>query len=78
MGSGLPAIQFGVMVVSNLIIGVVTPPVGTTLFVASGVGRVEISELVPHVLKFLPVMMLVQLMVTFVPWVTTGILTLLQ
>jgi TRAP-type C4-dicarboxylate transport system permease large subunit len=66
------------MVVSNLIIGVVTPPVGTTLFVASGVGRVEISELVPHVLKFLPVMMLVQLMVTFVPWVTTGILTLLQ
>ena len=73
MGSGLPAVQFGVMVVANLIIGLVTPPVGTTLFVASGVGRVEIAELVPHVLRFLGIMLIVQLLVTFVPAVTTAL-----
>lgn len=77
MGSGLAAIQFGVMVVSNLIIGLVTPPVGTTLFVASGVGRVEVAELVPHVLRFLGMMLIVQLLITFVPPVTTALPSLM-
>jgi tripartite ATP-independent transporter DctM subunit len=77
MGSGLPAVHFGVMVVSNLIIGLVTPPVGTTLFVASGVGRVEVSALVPHVLRFLAVMVAVQLLVTYVPAVTTALPSLM-
>jgi C4-dicarboxylate transporter DctM subunit len=71
MGSGLSAVHFGVMVVSNLIIGLVTPPVGTTLFVASGVGRVEIREMVPHVLRFVIAMVAVQLLITYVPAVTT-------
>jgi tripartite ATP-independent transporter DctM subunit len=73
MGSGLPAVHFGVMVVSNLIIGVVTPPVGTTLFVAAGVGRVQPSEVVRYILPFLAIMMVVQLLVTFVPAVTTAL-----
>jgi C4-dicarboxylate transporter DctM subunit len=70
MGSGLAAVHFGVLVVANLIIGLVTPPVGTTLFVASAVGKVQISEMVPHVLRFLVVMVVVQLLVTYVPAIT--------
>jgi TRAP-type C4-dicarboxylate transport system permease large subunit len=58
-------------VVSNLIIGVVTPPVGTTLFVAAGVGHVQPSVVVRYILPFLAVMMVVQLLVTFVPAITT-------
>jgi tripartite ATP-independent transporter DctM subunit len=73
MGSGLPAVHFGVMVVSNLIIGVVTPPVGTTLFVAAGVGRVQPSAVVRYIIPFLAVMVIVQLLVTYVPAITTAL-----
>src|SRR5690606_23077294 len=77
MDSGLAAVHFGVMVVSNLIIGVVTPPVGTTLFVAAGVGRVPPSEVIRYIFPFLGVMVLVQLIVTFVPAVTTALPSLM-
>jgi C4-dicarboxylate transporter DctM subunit len=63
-------VHFGVLVVSNLVIGLVTPPVGTTLFIASGVGRVKITEMIPHVLRFLLPMVIVQLLITYVPPIT--------
>ena len=63
-------VHFGVLVVCNLVIGLVTPPVGTTLFIASGVGRVKITDMIPHVLKFLVVMIIVQLLITYVPPIT--------
>ena len=78
MGSGLAAVQFGTLVVSNLVIGLVTPPVGTTLFVASGVGRVDVSQLVPHVLRFLTIMLVAQLLITYVPFVTQTLPSLMQ
>ena len=78
MGSGLAAVQFGTLVVSNLVIGLVTPPVGTTLFVASGVGRVDVSQLVPHVLRFLVIMIVAQLLITYVPAVTRTLPALMQ
>jgi TRAP-type C4-dicarboxylate transport system permease large subunit len=68
---GVDPVHFGTLVVSNLVIGLVTPPVGTTLFVASGVGEVQIAEMIPHVLRFLAVMVLVQLLITYVPFFTT-------
>ncbi len=75
---GIDEVQFGVIVVTNLIIGLVTPPVGTTLFVASGVGRVRMAEMIPHVLKFLIPMFVVQILVTFVPWTTIALPSLYQ
>ena len=78
MQTGLSAVHFGVMVVSNMVIGLVTPPVGTTLFVASAVGKVGIAEMVPHVLRFLLVMCLVQLMITYIPFVTTALPSLMH
>lgn len=71
MGEGLAAVHFGVLVVSNLIIGLVTPPVGSTLFVASAVGKVDILKITPYVLRFLGVMFIVQLMITYLPFITT-------
>jgi len=71
MDSGLSAIHFGVMIVSNLIIGLITPPVGSTLFIASAVGNVGILKMTPYVLKFLVIMIIVQLLITFVPMITT-------
>lgn len=71
MTTGLSAVHFGVLVVSNMIIGLVTPPVGSTLFVASGVGKTTINEMLPYVFRFLMVMMIVQLLITYIPFVST-------
>jgi len=71
MDSGLSAIHFGLIVVSNLIIGLVTPPVGSTLFVASAIGKVPILQMTPYLIKFLAVMVMVQFLITFVPMITT-------
>lgn len=71
MATGLSAVHFGVLVVSNMIIGLVTPPVGSTLFVASGVGKTTINEMLPYVFRFLMVMMIVQLLITYIPFVST-------
>lgn len=73
MNTGLSAVHFGVLVVSNLIIGLVTPPVGSTLFVASAIGRSSVPEMMPHLLRFLAVMFIVQLLITFVPPITTAL-----
>ena len=68
---GMDDYHFGVMVVTNLVIGLVTPPVGTTLFVASGVGKVKLGEMIPHVMKFLGVMVTAQLLIVVIPGITT-------
>ena len=78
MGSGLLAIQFGIIVVANLIIGLVTPPVGSTLFVASGVGKTSINTMIPYVLMLLSVMIVTQLLITFVPAFTTFLPSLMD
>ena len=78
MGSGLEAVHFGLIVVSNMVIGLVTPPVGSTLFVASGVGKVSINSMIPYVLRFILVMMIVQLLITFVPFITTALPSLMS
>ncbi|MCK4346936.1 MAG: TRAP transporter large permease subunit, partial [Bacteroidales bacterium] len=74
----LAAVHFGVMVVSNMIIGLITPPVGSTLFVASAVGKTSIVSMVPYVIRFLLVMVIVQLMITYIPFITTTLPSLMN
>jgi tripartite ATP-independent transporter DctM subunit len=78
MGSGLEAVHFGLIVVTNMIIGLVTPPVGTTLFVASAVGKTSISSMVPHVLRFIAIMYIVQLIITYFPPASTFLPSLMK
>ena len=78
MGSGLEAVHFGLIVVTNMIIGLVTPPVGTTLFVASAVGKTNISSMVPHVFRFIAIMYIVQLIITYFPPASTFLPSLMK
>ena len=64
---GMHPVHFGIMMVLNLCIGLCTPPVGTVLFVGSGVANVKVSEIVKPLLPILAVMVLVLLMVTYIP-----------
>lgn len=67
---GVDPLHFGIIMVMNLAIGFVTPPVGVNLFVASGVAKVKIEHLSKVVLPLLGLMIGVLLLVTYVPEVS--------
>ncbi len=64
---GIDPIQFGVIAVLNLIIGLTTPPVGVCLFVASSISKTSIDEVSRGVLPFVIVAVFVLLLVTYIP-----------
>ncbi|MCS6995937.1 MAG: TRAP transporter large permease subunit [Casimicrobiaceae bacterium] len=64
---GMDPIQLGVMMVVNLAIGLYTPPMGTTLFIASSMARVSIGATVRELLPFYAVAVAVLALVSFVP-----------
>ena len=67
---GMDPIQFGVMMILNLAIGLCTPPVGAVLFVGCSIGKISIEKLTRSLLPFYFVMVLVLLLITFVPAIT--------
>lgn len=67
---GIDPIQFSVMCVLNLVIGLTTPPVGVCLFVASAISKVPLFQLARAIVPFLVVSLAVLMLVTFVPAVT--------
>lgn len=64
---GVDPIQFAIIVVMNLVIGLTTPPVGVCLFVASSIGNISIEKISKAGLPFLLVSFLVLLLVTYIP-----------
>jgi tripartite ATP-independent transporter DctM subunit len=65
--------QFGMMLVLNLAIGMITPPVGPVLFVISSVGRLRLEALSRAVLPLLLAEIAVLLLVIFIPEISTAI-----
>lgn len=70
-GVGIDPLQFGMMLVLNLAIGMVTPPVGPVLFVIATVGRLRLEALSRAVLPLLAAEFVVLLLVILVPEVST-------
>ncbi|MGH0051986.1 MAG: TRAP transporter large permease [Sphaerochaetaceae bacterium] len=64
---GLDPIQFGIMVVLNCGIGLLTPPVGAVLFIGSAVGKVPMEKVVKATLPFYLCMIVALLLVSFIP-----------
>jgi tripartite ATP-independent transporter DctM subunit len=60
-------IHLGVIVVVNLTFGLITPPVGTSLFVGCRIANISMTELVKPMLPLLAIMFCVLLLVTYVP-----------
>lgn len=67
---GIDPIQFSIMCVLNLVIGLTTPPVGVCLFVASSIARISIGRLAVALLPFIAVSLVVLILVSYVPQVT--------
>jgi len=64
---GVDPVHFGVVMMLNLGIGLVTPPVGTVLFVGCAVGKVAIERAARHLWPFWIAMLVVLLLVTYIP-----------
>ena len=67
---GMSPVQFGVMLVFNLAIGLCTPPVGSALFVGCGIGKISVEKTVKAMLPMYIAMVVALLLVTFVPQVS--------
>jgi len=75
---GIDPLHLGVVVILNLSIGMITPPYGITLFVASSIAQRPITRVAAKVLFPLLVMIAVLILATYVPSVVTGLPTLLS
>ncbi|WP_341856902.1 TRAP transporter large permease subunit [Brachybacterium sp. GPGPB12] len=69
---GIDPTHFAVMMIFNLMIGLLTPPVGLVLFVLSSVTKIPVTQVIKGVLPFFVPMLLVLGVITFVPLVSTG------
>ncbi len=67
---GIDPIQFGVMVILNCGIGLLTPPVGAVLFIGSAVGKTPMEKVVKATLPFYLCMIVALLLITFVPQIS--------
>jgi tripartite ATP-independent transporter DctM subunit len=67
---GVDPVQFAIIMVFNLVIGLTTPPVGVCLFVASSIGNVSLEKIAFAGLPFLLVSLLILVLVTYVPEVS--------
>ncbi|MBD1556623.1 TRAP transporter large permease [Vibrio sp. S9_S30] len=74
---GVDPIHFGIIMLLNLGIGVCTPPVGTSLMVGCGIGKVKIETTARHMLPFYLAMVVVLMLVTYLPAITLWLPSLL-
>ena len=68
---GIDPIHLGIIMVVNMEIGMITPPVGLNLFVTSGVANMSMMRVVRAALPFLAVLFVFLIMVTYIPWLST-------
>lgn len=73
---GIDPIQFGIMMILNCGIGLLTPPVGAVLFIGSAVGKVSMEKVVRATLPFYICMIVTLLLITFFPGISMLLPTL--
>lgn len=64
---GMSPIQFGVMMVMNLSVGTITPPVGSVLFIGCSVAKLEVEDVVKRIWPFFAAIFVGLLLVTYIP-----------
>ncbi|MGG4604604.1 TRAP transporter large permease [Paenalcaligenes sp. Me131] len=74
---GIDPVHFGIVIIVNLAIGMVTPPVGVNLFVGSRVGETSLEKAIVGAIPFIISMLAVLLLITYVPWLSLFPLSLI-
>jgi len=75
---GIDPIHLGIIMVVNMEIGMITPPVGLNLFVTSGVAGMPMMRVVKAALPWLGILFVFLIMVTYIPWLSTVVPTALM
>jgi tripartite ATP-independent transporter DctM subunit len=68
---GLDPIYFGVVLIVNLCVGLITPPVGNILFVACGISKISMAKMARAIWPNIIIGIIVTLIVTYLPWTVT-------
>jgi len=75
---GIDPIHLGIIMVVNMEIGMITPPVGLNLFVTAGVARMSVTDVVKAALPWVSIMFLFLILVTYIPVISTWLPTQLM
>jgi C4-dicarboxylate transporter DctM subunit len=70
---GIDPIHLGIIMMLNMEMGLVTPPVGLNLFVTAGVAKMPMEKVIQASLPWLAVLLLVLIVITYVPWFSLAV-----
>ena len=65
---GMSSVHFGIMLIFNMCLGNITPPVGSVLFVGCGVAKVRLDQVIKPLALFFAVIFALLMVITYVPW----------
>jgi C4-dicarboxylate transporter DctM subunit len=73
MHFGIDPVHFGLVMVVNLALGMITPPFGVNLFAACTVARISLDRIVKYLVPFVLVILACLLVITYVPWISLAL-----
>ncbi|MDO8385576.1 MAG: TRAP transporter large permease, partial [Polaromonas sp.] len=73
MHFGVDPVHFGLIMVVNLAMGMITPPFGVNLFAACTVARISLDQIVKHLIPFVLVIIACLMVITYVPVISLGL-----
>ena len=65
------SIQFGIIVVFNLMIGMITPPMGMALYIMAAISNVPMKDVISASMRFFFALVFALLLITFIPFLST-------
>ena len=71
LGLGVDPLQFGVVLTFNLLIGIITPPIGLGLYAVCAITGLKLDQAIKATAVFLPTLLVALLLMTYVPWLST-------
>ncbi|WP_404297415.1 TRAP transporter large permease [Halomonas sp.] len=76
MQFGIHPVHFGLVMVVNLALGMITPPLGVNLFAACAVAKISLDQMLPWLLRFVLVILVCLMLITYMPWISMGLVNL--
>jgi tripartite ATP-independent transporter DctM subunit len=70
---GVDPVHFGLIMVVNLALGMITPPFGVNLFAVCTVARISLDQIVKHLVPFVLVILACLMVITYVPWISLAL-----
>lgn len=74
---GIDPIHLGIIMTTNMEVGMITPPVGLNLYVAAGLAGMSLAAVTKAALPWMLVLILVLLLITYVPWLSLALVNVM-